>query len=91
MMMFLQVALGLLVGVLAAVGHLTLAWKAAQQTVESGRGTPALLGMPVRVAAVGLPLAALALVGTASLVAGLVGFAVSHQTLRARWTREDAP
>ncbi len=89
-MMVLHVTLGLLTGALAGVLHLTLSWRAARRTVESGQATVALALMPVRVIAAAVPIAALAWVDNASVVAGLVGFAVIHRTLRARWPKETA-
>jgi len=90
MEMILNATMGLLVGVLAAVMHLTLSWRAARGTVESGQSTLALALMPVRVIATALPIAALAWISNASVVAGLVGFAVCHRMLRARWPKEKA-
>lgn len=88
MTMVLQIGLGLLVGLLAGLMHLALSWRAARHTVESRKGTFVVALMPVRVLAVALPIAALASIGTASVLAGLVGFTVSHRTVRARWPRE---
>jgi hypothetical protein len=89
MPMVLQIALGVLVGVVAACIHLALAWSAARQTVAQGQRGVALVLMPVRVVIVAAMLAGLALVGPPAAVAGLLGFAVTQRALRQRWPAEE--
>ncbi|MCA9654268.1 MAG: hypothetical protein H6712_16190 [Myxococcales bacterium] len=72
----LALALGLLVGTLAAWLHHRAAWRASRRLTSSGRRADALLGLPLRI---GLPVALLfplAWWSTTALLAGLVAFGV---------------
>lgn len=82
----LHIALGILAGIASARLHLAMVHRAARQTTRAGRGGAALATMPVRLAVGIVPLAALAKLGGAALVAGL-GASIVTRVLR---TRADA-
>jgi hypothetical protein len=90
MPMFLQIMLGILVGVVAGTLHLWLSWRAARSTVESGEARFALALMPARIVVVAILIASLALVSTVSVVSGVFGFMITQRALRSRWPDQEA-